>query len=312
MARKRAGALLVDVGSYLTGRHPLADYAGFDDRWLHPIDCSWMLRDADEHFGPFDSGGLPMQELSGIGAVYVPSRTAAFGFAHWNEQRLHRNGRDRHIEAFLAAANWFAGFSDGRIWHDFPLLTLSAPWLSGLAQGEALSIFARAYLLTDDAVWRDRSDVAARWLAEPVEMGGVLGRLPDGSPFLEEYPGTRHANVLNGCLYALAGLKDALDIGAAEIGLVERIADSVEANLGAWNRGGWSLYEWAAPDETVANFNTPSYQRVHIALLAHLGATLKREAFLREAEALQQGLARPTLRIRALANKLRYRSSHGW
>lgn len=312
MIRKRVGALLDDIRSYLTGASAIPDYTYSDDRWLHPVDCRWMLRDVDEHFGPFDSDDLPMQELPGIGTVYVPSRTAAFAFAHWSQLRLRGSGCDQHIEEFLAAANWFAAFPDGRIWHHFPLLNRQAPWLSALAQGEALSIFARAHILTGDAIWRERSEQAVRWLVEPEDAGGVLGSLPDGSPFLEEYPGTRHSNVLNGCLYALVGLKDALEIGVPDMTLLDSVADAVENNLRFWNRGGWSLYQWTAPDERVANFNTPSYQRVHIALLTYLGTHLGRETLQEEAQKLRDALAQPTHRIRALRGKLAYRFGHGY
>jgi heparosan-N-sulfate-glucuronate 5-epimerase len=231
MVRKVAGALIGDIWSFLTGSSMLSDYSDLDNRWLHPIDCSAMIADPDRHFGPFDANGLPMQALPGIGTVYVPSRTAAFGFAHWNAMCLGEGATEAHRARFLTAAHWFAAFPDGRITHDFPLLNLSAPWLSALAQGEALSIFARAFTLARDSEWHDRIKDAAHWLSVAVDDGGVLGTLPDGRPFLEEYPGTRHCNVLNGCLYALAGLNDAAEIGAIERDIVDRIADAVEANL---------------------------------------------------------------------------------
>ena len=312
MVRKKVGILLGDITSYVTGSNPFRDDAEAADRWLHPVDCGWMLDDRERSFGPFDPLGLPMQQLQGIGTVYVPSRTAAYGFAHWNELRSGREDRERHAAAFMATANWFAAFPDGRILHEFPLLNLASPWLSALAQGEALSIFARAFLLTENPDWREHAERAIQWLATPVDAGGVLGALPDGSPFLEEYPGTRHAGVLNGCLYALAGLADAREMGVSDMGLVDRVADAVENNLRFWNRGGWSLYQWSDGSGSAANFNTPSYQQVHISLLTHLADTLGRPAFRSEANELRRGLASPALRIRALASKLRYRFSYGW
>jgi hypothetical protein len=271
MVRKVAGALIGDIWSFLTGSSMLSDYSDLDNRWLHPIDCSAMIADPDRHFGPFDANGLPMQALPGIGTVYVPSRTAAFGFAHWNAMCLGEGATEAHRARFLTA-----------------------------------------FTLARDSEWHDRIKDAAHWLSVAVDDGGVLGTLPDGRPFLEEYPGTRHCNVLNGCLYALAGLNDAAEIGAIERDIVDRIADAVEANLLFWSRGGWSLYQWTAPEAKTANFNTPSYQRVHIALLDHLGRSLGRKAFLDDADRLRKALTNPALRIWALANKLQYRAGHGW
>lgn len=310
--RKVPAALVSDIFSFLTGNSLLGRYRSAGDRWLHPVNCSALLRDPDRHFGPFDANGLPRQNIAGIGIVYVPSRVAAFGFAHWNAYRGGNTAPNEHVLKFLAAAEWFASFSDGRIIHDFPLLNLTPPWLSALGQGEALSIFARAFELTKDDCWRQFAVRAAYWLSIRTSAGGVLGNLPDGSSFLEEYPGTRHESVLNGCLYALAGLNDAADIGAVDSVLIGQIADAVQANLGYWSRNGWSLYQWTDPRNPVANFNTPSYQVVHIALLEHLGRLLQREEFLAEACRLERALTNRSLRLMALANKLRYRWKSGW
>lgn len=310
--RKVPTALLSDVVSFVTGNSLLGYFRGGSDRWLHPIDCSAMLDNPDQHFGPFDAGGLPKQNIAGIGVVYVPSRVAAYGFAHWNAYRRGDSNSSESVAKFLAVANWFSDFPDGRIVHNFPLLNLAPPWLSALAQGEALSIFARAFELTKADCWRQFAKKAAYWLSASTDAGGVLGTLPDGSPFLEEYPGTRHQSVLNGCLYGLAGLNDAADVGAVDTVLVNKVADAVEANLGYWNRRGWSLYQWTDPRNPVANYNTPSYQTVHIALLEHLGRQLKREEFLMEACRLERALDNRALRIFALANKLRYRLNSGW
>lgn len=310
--RKAAGALLGDMRSFLTGTSVLADLSSHSDRWLHPIDCAALLADPDSYFGPFDASGIPMQIFPAVGTVYVPSRTAAFGFAHWNALRLGVGDANFHKTAFLSACQWFADFPDGRIEHQFPLLNLAPPWLSALAQGEALSLYARAMLLTSKAQWTEAALAAAQWMTLPVSEGGVLSVLPDGGLFMEEYPGTKHGHVLNGCLYALAGLVDAGEQGLINPGLAEPIAASVESNITGWERRGWSLYQLAQPGGGPLNFNTPSYQIVHMALLRHLGRTMQRPYFVEAADRLGHALDNPALRCWALVNKLRYRAVSGW
>lgn len=250
-----------------------------------------------------------MQQLRNIGLVRIPSRTAAFAFAHWNAFRL--TGDQSHVAPFLTAARWFAGWCDGAIRHEFPLLGLDPGWLSALSQGQALSIFARAHQLTGDPMWQQAAHRSGRWLTLPMNDGGVLGHLPDGSAFFEEYPGTCHAHVLNGCLYAMLGLAEARGIGL-QSRMIPMVADTIERHMLAFERDGWSLYQWCPAGTEVPNYNTPSYQWVHIALFERLSNMLGRPVFQMAANRLRAGLRSPSRRVNALVGKLRYRWHQGY
>src|SRR3546814_15999874 len=89
---------------------------------------------------------------------------------------------------------------------------MQRPWVSGLAQGEALSVFARAEVL-EPGRWALYFNQTFDWLAKSIEAGGTRAELPARAPFLEEYPGSRHRHVLNGCLYDLVGIDDMLRHG---------------------------------------------------------------------------------------------------
>lgn len=310
--RKGLALLAIDFAAFATGRTPLASNAGGDDTWLHPIDADFYLDDPQKHLGPFDSRGLPMQVFGAAEPVYVPSRTGAFAFVHW--ARWRRTGDPSHRESFLAAARWFGAFRDGRIEHDFDLAGMSAPWISGLAQGEALSIFARAELL-EPGLWLAPCRPTLDWLERPVTEGGTLDRLPDGSPFIEEYPGSQHRHVLNGCLYALVGLTDRLRHGedGRARALLDGVLDGIERNMAGWERNGWSLYELnPGPLGAPANHNTPAYQTVHIALLDHLARETGRAPLHEAAQRLGAALRNPVGRMAALRGKMVYRLRSGW
>lgn len=309
--RKSLMGLASDVRSFLSGATPLREALDAGNKWLHPIDCRFMLDDADTHFGPFDDAGIPMQRFGDLDPVYVPSRVAAFAFAHW-----HRAQADQCAEsmaAFVTAAQWFLNQPDGRIEHGFPLAGMDPPWLSCLAQGEAMSILARYYSITKDTRCIDQARAAFDWMAKPIDGGGTCDILPDGRPFLEEYPGTRHRHVLNGCLYGVIGMLDLLRVATyAEVSAFSRnIVDATAATIKGWEARGWSLYD--LPQEGAhANFNTPGYQRVHIALLRYVGYAMNVPEFLSAAERLTATLEQPLSRIRALVGKVKYRMAGGW
>lgn len=85
--------------------------------------------------------------------------------------------------------------------------TMHAPWISALAQGQALSLLARAYRATGDRKYLTAGDRALLPFLKPLADGGV-SRSWDGHPYFEEYPTKRPSFVLNGYLFTLIGLHD--------------------------------------------------------------------------------------------------------
>lgn len=87
-------------------------------------------------------------------------------------------------------------------------------WVSGMAQGHALSVYARAYHLTNDIKWVNAGDKCMEFMITPVEKGGVMDTLYaiDSSLsqyiIFEEYLSTPATYTLNGFQYAILGLYD--------------------------------------------------------------------------------------------------------
>ena len=85
-----------------------------------------------------------------------------------------------------------------------------APWYSGMAQGQALSLFSRLGELTSDAEWELaaattlKSFDRARGEAQP----WIMDVDEDNSLWIEEYPTVGEAHVLNGFVFAMFGLYD--------------------------------------------------------------------------------------------------------
>jgi hypothetical protein len=311
---KEINLLLKDLLFFANGKADLGEADTGADEWLYPLDLEYQLVREDAHFAPYDANGIPIRSYRGpLSDQYLYSRITAFAIAHWNRWRLAQAETSR--EAFLRTVTWLAGFEDGRFGHDFPAAGMKAPWISCISQGEAGSVLARAYLLTDDERFLNQARKAVGWLLVPVAQGGTLGQLPDGQIFLEEYPDSIHPHVLNGCLYAVIGIHDVLRVlpEDRELGRAfEALIEAIGSNLAAWDAGGWSIYDYSAPDARVRNFNTMTYQVLQVVLLKYLGRVSGDRRLIDMATRWEASAARLPSRLRALRKKVAYRLATRW
>jgi hypothetical protein len=319
MPRKELKLLARDLGFFVTGRADCKPADWQCDRWLYPVDWSFQLDRPGDYFAPFDENGLPMREIDGkIPLTHLPSRIAAYGLANWN----HSRGRTapRQKQRFLDCASWFAAQSEGAFRYQFPLIGLTAGWLSCIGQGEGVSVLVRAFIETQDAAFAEAATAATAWLHRRVDDDGLLDLLPDGSPFFEEYPRTEYRHVLNGCLYALTGLADAaaagLDPNGAHVHLCESVLAGIEQNHARWEVGDWTTYDFQSDamraDGKPPNPNTLTYQTVQWILLDFLAQEFDRPKLAAIAGRWRQAAARIGDRTSALVGKVRYRLDHGY
>lgn len=317
MPRKELGLVARDLRFYCTGRCDCTVADWTTENWLYPLDWSYQLDRPDEYFAPFDKNGIPLREIPGaIPITYLPSRIAAYGLANWN--RAQNDAQARH--RFLACANWFARQTDSAFRHDFPLVTMPSGWLSCIAQGEGISVLVRAHRMTGAPHYADCANEAANWLDLSVAEGGLLDLLPDGRPFLEEYPCSQYRHVLNGCLYALVGLSDlvrsSLNQTARPEELLNAVMDAVETHIDRWDLSGWTTYDYQFETEQMAgqpaNPNTLTYQTLHWILLEYLGRVHNRSAMVDRAAQWRNASESLLARITALICKVRFRLHHGY
>ncbi|MCU4674742.1 D-glucuronyl C5-epimerase family protein [Catenovulum sp. 2E275] len=95
---------------------------------------------------------------------------------------------------------------------------LTSGWCSGMAQGQAISVWVRGVKSSGEKKYLDSALAAFHFMLKPVIEGGVLADLSSVSPalkhlnFVEEYPLTKSAVTLNGWMYALLGVYDLLQL----------------------------------------------------------------------------------------------------
>jgi hypothetical protein len=155
--------------------------------------------------------------------VQHPVRLAQASFLYANSYRV--TGNRAYLDAAVKAADkllatrvevgpaWFYPYDFDFAVHGDTTQTLQAPWYSAMAQGYALTAFARLAEYSGDARWVD----AARATFESMTLGPAADRPwvswvdADKNLWLEEYPRpgvTDSEKVLNGHGFALYGLYD--------------------------------------------------------------------------------------------------------
>ena len=112
----------------------------------------------------------------------------------------------------MSRGAWFFPYTFDFAVHGIAADTMRAPWYSGMAQGQALSLFVRLDQATGTAPWRTAADSTAPSFALPPAAGlpGVVHVDAAGSSWLDEYPltTTRDDLTFNGHNFAIFGLYD--------------------------------------------------------------------------------------------------------
>jgi len=212
-----------------------------------------------------------------------PVTVCQFALHHFN--KYIREKRAESAEIFKKQVSWLLqntenGPNNSMVWYyklDIPFYKLNSPWISGMAQGEALSVFVRAFQLTDDEKYLDVAHNVFKIFKLRTQEGGVTGKYESGGLVIEEYPTEPCSCVLNGFILALFGIYDYAEIsGDAEAQqFFEKCTESLIDNLHNYDTGYWSLYDLYKP----YRLTSQSYHRLHSMLLDRLYEITKNSEF---------------------------------
>jgi len=271
-----------------------------------------------DYKGPYDWAGIPLLDYRGrIGLQYNPIAVAQWGLGNYN---LYRRFREKQrLEKFLFASDWLvfnlAQNSLGvDVWqHHFDWEyrnTLKAPWHSGLAQGQGISLLVRAWAETENPTYEKAARRAFDALLKPLDQGGVSFTDAAGNVWFEEYIVFPPTHILNGFISAIWGVLDyflaARD--AVSWNLFTRAVDTLLANIDEYHLGYWSLYEQSGTRfKMVAS---PFYHRLHIAQLRIMARLTGVSKFSEVADRWQHYRTRRSNRTRALLYKSAFKLCH--
>lgn len=239
---------------------------------LHELGEYYMGFEAKAAYsGPFDRTGIPLLDYKGaIGLQHNPIAIAQWGLGNYNLSC--RSSAPSHCQNFRKAADWLCRNLElnrfgVRVWHhnfDWDYREkLKAPWYSGLAQGQGISLLVRAYRATGNGDYLDAAERAFTSFLLPVDQGGVQYLDHEGDLWLEEYITSEPTHILNGFMWSLWGVYDyylaTSDVQAHE--LFYRCAQTLVRNLDRYDLGYWSLYELSRT--RLKMVASPFYHRLH-------------------------------------------------
>jgi len=162
-----------------------------------------------------------------------------------------------------------------------------------MAQGQGVSVLARAYLATGDRFYAEAASRALAPMRLTVAEGGVLLR-SDGEVWIEEYPGSpAWTGVLNGHVYAMWGLWDAARVFGDKP--AAQLFDETEATLrrrlprydfyGIWTR-------YCLPERGPLVLANAHYQVEHVQQMRAMGLLTGNDEYDRWADRWERQLYR--------------------
>jgi hypothetical protein len=179
-----------------------------------------------------------------------------------------------------------------------PKYGLEGRWLSAHAQGQAASVFTRAYRRTGDERWAEAASAAVEPLLAP--EFGLVTTTADG-PVLEEAPSKPRSQILNGWITALWGLLDVSGLGdRAAAAAVDEGVECLRMRIAFYDAGWWTLY--SLYPHRIPDLAKPVYHRFH-ATQAEVMARLTGHPELVAAAERWRRYDSPGHRARALAQK---------
>ncbi|HBF38485.1 MAG TPA: hypothetical protein DDW50_14345 [Firmicutes bacterium] len=207
-----------------------------------------------------DDQGIPLVKY-GAHLYYNPVTVSQYALYLFGKYRLGQASIHQFVRVVdklisLQAADGAFRFTFA--WHYYLTGREFKPgWVSGMAQGQALSVFARAYALTRDRRYWDAGNKALGFLLTPVTAGGVMDTLADLNPAwrqyitFEQYPVKPASYTLNGFMFALLGcydwwqLEPAAGEGSCKMALVAFAAGIKTLNkiLKYYDVGGFASYD---------------------------------------------------------------------
>jgi len=279
-----------------------------------------LFREKADYAAHYDGAGIPMLDYRGaIGLQYNPIAIAQWGLANYN--RFCENGDQARWRKTVKAADWLAANLEQnahRLWvwnHHFDWDyrdTLKAPWYSGLAQGQGVSLLLRAHAHahSEDEKYQLAAEKAFVALTRPLAEGGVLFEDNKKNLWIEEYLVDPPTHILNGFMWALWGVFDfwlaRADASAKDI--FNRGVETLIHNLARFDTGYWSLYEQSGT--RLKMLASPFYHQLHIVQLRVMSMLTGDARFEAVAERWEGYARRRRNRTRALIQKSVFKLLH--
>jgi hypothetical protein len=284
-------ALSAYVSGGYTYKTNLQDYTANGDYLNFSLTDFWRNIPNVEQL---DAQGVPMFFYNGQ-FFYNPVTVAEFSLS---EHGKWLRGIEPDLSKFWAGVAKLQSMQspDGgfRFSFDFPYYLnanfFHAPWTSALAQGEALSVFERAWELTGDGQYLAAGNLSLQFLIGNARDLHFLDSSLSSRVWFDEYPSDPSAYTLNGFMFVMLGLYDwsqVIPSGNAPLAQTyfSRSVETLDHMLPYYDVGGFSAYDLGHIIYHQPPHLDPGYHQFHIDLL-HALHSITQDATLEKYELL--------------------------
>lgn len=201
---------------------------------------------------------VPKSAINTGEEIYFSIAIFQYGLAAYDLYLL--NNDSAMLNKVRSCADWaVANQEDNGGWKTFFYQDSIHPY-SSMAQGEALSLLIRTYLIFKDPIYKSAADKALNFMLESIENGGTTVYRDEGI-YLHEC--THKPCVLNGWIFSAWGLFDyAKAFDNEQIRKVwDNTVNTMVISLRDFDNGYWSKYNQSTM------IASPFYHKLHIAQL---------------------------------------------
>jgi hypothetical protein len=173
---------------------------------------------------------------------------------------------------------------------------LVAPWYSGMAQGQAVTLFVRLFEVTKERKYKNAADGVFASFLRPRTAGSPWVVWVDARKhlWLEEYPAKKPDRTLNGHLFAAFGLWDYWRLTEDDRAkkLYQGALTTAADYFPLWRNAKWlSRYCLEHPTEL-----SEKYHLIHVSKFLWIFTLSRNITFLRHAETLSRDFPPPTVK----------------
>lgn len=219
-------------------------------------------------FAQLDENGVPF--LKDNGRNYAPVLIIQYALMCYD---LLLDGKDvySNTDKLKTCLGWLDQnkevWKDSVVWRSLEnkQYGLNQGWISGMYQGQAISLYLRAYQLFNEEDYLHTAHLIFKSFQYDYEEGGFKRIDEHGCIWFEEYPSEKPSYVLNGYIYSILGIYDLYRVTKNEevLNLWNNCLTTLKVNLHKYDVWYWSVYD-QLKEELVSYY----YQKnVHIPLM---------------------------------------------
>lgn len=257
-------------------------------------------------FAKLDENGIPFI-ISNQKPHYAYVAIIQYGLMCY-DLLLKNQEQEENKKRIINIINWLdknkVEYNDSFVWKEIAnnQYQLKDGWISGMYQGQAISLFLRAYQLFENEYYLKFAEKIFNSFKYDYLDGGFKRIDKNNNIWFEEYPTNPPSFVLNGFIYSILGILDYYRVTKKENAkyLWDECVKTLEINLSKYDVWYWSIY-----DQLKKQLVSYYYQKnVHIPLMQIMYQLTNKEIFNYYAIKWEKNLNNP---IHNIVTKIMYR-----